>query len=31
ANLIRFQHAYSAAAKLISISDEMMDTLLNLK
>ncbi|MBW2030277.1 MAG: flagellar hook-associated protein FlgK [Deltaproteobacteria bacterium] len=31
ANLIRFQHAYSAAAKLISVSDEMMDNLLNLK
>lgn len=29
ANLIKFQHAYSAAAKLISISDEMMVTLLN--
>ena len=31
ANLIKFQHAYSAAAKLISVSDEMMDTLLNVK
>ena len=29
ANLIKFQHAYSAAAKLISISDEMMQTLLD--
>ncbi|MBU0680917.1 MAG: flagellar hook-associated protein FlgK [Proteobacteria bacterium] len=29
ANLIKFQHAYTAAAKLISISDEMMLTLLN--
>lgn len=29
ANLIKFQHAYSAAAKLISTSDEMMQTLLN--
>ncbi len=29
ANLIRFQHAYSAAAKLISISDDMMQTLLD--
>ena len=28
ANLIKFQHAYSAAAKLISTSDEMMQTLL---
>ena len=29
ANLIKFQHAYSAAAKLITASDEMMQTLLN--
>ncbi len=29
ANLIKFQHAYTAAAKLISISDEMLQTLLN--
>lgn len=29
ANLIRYQHAYSAAAKLISTSDELMQTLLN--
>ncbi len=28
ANLIKFQHAYSAAAKLISTSDEMLRTLL---
>lgn len=28
ANLIKFQHAYSAAAKLISTSDEMLQTLL---
>jgi flagellar hook-associated protein FlgK len=28
-NLIRYQHAYSAAAKLISTADEMMQTLLN--
>lgn len=28
ANLIKFQHAYSAAAKLISTSDEMLKTLL---
>ena len=30
-NLIKFQHAYSAAAKLISISDEMLNTLLSVK
>lgn len=29
ANLIRFQHAYSAAAKLITMSDEMLKTLLD--
>lgn len=29
ANLIKFQHAYSAAAKLITTSDEMMQALLN--
>jgi flagellar hook-associated protein 1 FlgK len=29
ANLIRFQHAYSAAAKLITASDELLTTLLN--
>lgn len=29
ANLIKFQHAYSAAAKLITTSDEMLQTLLN--
>jgi flagellar hook-associated protein FlgK len=29
ANLIKFQHAYSAAAKLISTSDEMLKTLLD--
>ena len=28
ANLIKFQHAYSAAAKLITMSDEMLQTLL---
>lgn len=28
ANLIKFQHAYTAAAKLISSSDEMLNTLL---
>lgn len=31
ANLIKFQNAYGAAAKLISISDEMMNTLLEVK
>lgn len=31
ANLMKYQHAYSAAAKLISISDEMLNTLLNVK
>jgi flagellar hook-associated protein 1 len=30
-NLIKFQHAYAAAAKLIGISDEMLTTLLELK
>jgi len=30
-NLIKFQHAYTAAAKLISISDEMLTTLLSVK
>lgn len=29
ANLIKFQHAYSAAAKLITTSDEMLQTLLS--
>jgi flagellar hook-associated protein 1 FlgK len=29
ANLIKFQHAYAAAAKLITISDEMFVTLLD--
>ncbi len=29
ANLIKFQHAYTAAARLISISDEMMQSLLD--
>ena len=29
ANLIKFQHAYSAAAKLISTSDEMLQTLID--
>jgi len=31
ANLVKFQHAYTAAAKLISIADEMLNTLLELK
>lgn len=30
-NLIKYQHAYSAAAKLISIADEMLNTLLSVK
>ena len=29
ANLIKYQHAYAAAAKLITVSDEMLDTVLN--
>lgn len=31
ANLMKFQHSYSAAAKLITTADEMMQTLLELK
>lgn len=31
ANLIKFQHAYSAAAKLIGVADEMLDTLMSVK
>lgn len=31
ANLIKYQHAYSAAAKLISVADEMLTTLLQIK
>ena len=31
ANLIKFQHSYSAAAKLITTADEMMQTLLGMK
>jgi flagellar hook-associated protein 1 FlgK len=27
--LIKYQHAYQAAAKLITISDEMLDTLIS--
>jgi len=30
-NLIKFQHAFQAAAKLISVSDEMLNTLLEVK
>jgi len=30
-NLIKFQHAYAAAAKLISTADEMYQTLLQVK
>ena len=30
-NLIKFQHAYAAAAKLITISDEMLDTVLKVR
>ena len=30
-NLIKFQHAFQAAAKLISVSDEMLNTLLEIK
>ena len=30
-NLIKYQHAYSAAAKLITIADEMLDTLIRMK
>lgn len=28
-NMIRFQHAYEAAARLITVADEMLDTLIN--
>jgi len=30
-NLIKYQHAYSAAAKLITIADGMLNTLMNMK
>lgn len=30
-NLIRFQHGYNAAAKIINVSDEMLDTIIGLK
>jgi flagellar hook-associated protein 1 FlgK len=29
-NLVKFQHAYNAAAKLITTTDEMMQTVLGL-
>jgi flagellar hook-associated protein FlgK len=29
--LMQYQHAYAAAAKLISVSDEMLHTLLGVK
>jgi flagellar hook-associated protein 1 FlgK len=29
ANLVRFQHAYAASAKVLSVADEMMQTVLN--
>jgi flagellar hook-associated protein 1 FlgK len=31
ANLIKYQHAYTAAAKLITTADQMLQTLLSLK
>jgi flagellar hook-associated protein FlgK len=30
-NLVKFQQAYAAAAKLIGTADEMLDTLLEVK
>jgi len=30
-NIIKYQHAYAAAAKLISVSDEMLNMLLSVK
>jgi len=30
-NLIKYQHAYTAAAKLVTTADQMLETLLNLK
>jgi flagellar hook-associated protein 1 FlgK len=30
-NLMEFQHAYEAAAKLITVADEMLDELLSVK
>ena len=29
-NLVKFQHAYNAAAKLITVADEMMDTIISI-
>ncbi|AQQ54140.1 flagellar hook-associated protein FlgK [Planococcus lenghuensis] len=29
ANLVKYQHAYSAAARIVSTADEMLDTLIN--
>ncbi len=31
ANLIKYQHAFTAAAKLVTTADQMMQTLLSLK
>ena len=31
ANLIKYQHSYTAAAKLITTADQMLQTLLGLK
>ena len=31
ASLIKYQHAYTAAAKLITTADQMLQTLLSLK
>lgn len=31
ANLIRYQHAYQAAARILSIVDEMLETIINLR
>ena len=28
-NLIKFQHAFEAAARMISVIDQMLDTLIN--
>jgi flagellar hook-associated protein 1 FlgK len=30
-NVIKYQHAYAAAAKLVSVSDEMLNTLIDMK
>jgi flagellar hook-associated protein 1 FlgK len=30
-NLIQFQHAFDAAAKVIKVADELLETVLNLK